>query len=70
VLKFLHENRGIVLPRSFDGIFKLIKGGIYVGAFGYQAPRWDNDKNKNSGSVYTDLFVVSPGGEKKLLPPS
>jgi hypothetical protein len=68
VLNFLHENRGIALPRSFDGIFKLIKGGICVGVFGYQAPRWDNEKNANSVSVYTDLLVVSPAGEKKLLP--
>jgi hypothetical protein len=68
VLKFLYENRGIALPRSFHGVFKLIKGGICVGVFGYQAPRWDNEKNKNSVSVYTDLLVVSPAGEKKLLP--
>jgi hypothetical protein len=68
VLKFLHENRGIALPRSFDDIFKLIKGGICVGVFGYQALRWDNEKNKNSVSVYRDLLVVSPAGEKKLLP--
>jgi hypothetical protein len=68
VLNFLHGNRGIALPRSFDGIFKFIKGGICVGVFGYQAPRWDNEKNKNSVSVYTYLLVVSPAGEKKLLP--
>jgi hypothetical protein len=68
ILKFRHENRGIALPRSFDGIFKLIKDGIYVGVFGYQAPRWDNDKNKNSVSVYIYLLVVTPGGEKTLLP--
>jgi hypothetical protein len=48
---------------SRDGIFKLIKGGICVGVFGGTMK-----KTKNSLSVYTDLLVVSPAGEKKLLP--